>query len=321
MVPIISATTVETNPPVIPLFTDCSALVMTLRILLVEPQPAAHDENVLFLRDVLAEIESGGYWSNWVHVEAIEAANMSEATAILASELVDVILLDLVLTNTQGVQTFRSLEAAAPQVPILLLVDAAETELAARMVREGAQDFLVKQQLDCAPLAHAIRNAIERHRLLAAARSASITDSLTGLYNRPGFLALADRDRKLAERLGRRLMVLIAEPCPNGTVEVTGIDAQQRRDLLLIEVADHLRSLANPTDMLARIGQTRFAMTIFDTDSESVEEAWARMHSAAASRRIRIGAAVFDSERSLPIDILLDQAARDLAPAALAIGR
>ena len=72
--------------------------------------------------------------------------------------------------------------------------------------------------------------------------------------------------------------------------------------------------------MLARIGYTRFAMTIFDTDAESVEEAWARMHAAAAGHRIRIGAAVFDADRPLPIDALLDQAARDLAPSAFAIG-
>ena len=302
------------------LFTDRSVLTMTLRVLLVEPEP----EDLLFLRDVLTEIESGGYWSNWVEVQTLYAATANEAVAILANDPIDVILLNLDLTGNHGVQTFRYVEAAAPQVPILLMVGAGEEELAARMVREGAQDFLVKKQVDCAPLAHAIRNAIERHRVVTAARAASITDSLTGLYNRGAFLAFADRDRKLAERLGRRLMILLAEPVrvgPSHTSEIASTDGQQRQDLMLVEMADHLRSLASPTDMLARIGHARFAMTIFDTDAESVEEAWARLHAAAAGHRIRIGAAIFDSDRPLPIDALLEQAARDLAPSALAIGQ
>ena len=79
------------------------------------------------------------------------------------------------------------------------------------MVRDGAQDFLLKREVDCAPLARAIRNALERHRLLAAARVTSMTDQLTGLLTRPAFLTLAERDRLLAERLGRKMMVLMAE--------------------------------------------------------------------------------------------------------------
>src|SRR5207249_4136275 len=79
--------------------------------------------------------------------------------------------------------------------------------MATRLVRDGVQDFLLKKQVDCAPLAHAIRNAVERHRQLTAARAAAMTDSLTGLLNRSSFLTFGDRDRKLAERLGRRLMV------------------------------------------------------------------------------------------------------------------
>src|SRR6202044_1994536 len=84
--------------------------------------------------------------------------------------------------------------------------------LAVKLMREGAEDFLLKKSIDCAPLAHALRNAVLRHRLLTAARAAALTDSLTGLCNRAGFLLLAARDRKLAERLQRRWMLLTAEP-------------------------------------------------------------------------------------------------------------
>jgi len=285
---------------------------MSMRVLLVESEL----EDVLFFKDVLTEIEVGRYWSNWVHVETLHAANWSEAAAILADEVADVILLDLDLADSQGIDTFRRAQSQAPEIPVILLVGPEDETLAARLVRDGAQDFLIKRRVDCAPLAHAIRNAVERHRLLMAARAAAMSDPLTGLLNRGGFLTYAGRDRKLAERLGRRLMVLIAEP--KSLSDIASAYGEQRRDLALVEAADHLRSLAGSTDLLARIGETRFGLTIFDTELETVEEAWARLH-GSVGHRILIGAAVFDEEHPASLEALLEKAARDLTPNAFAM--
>jgi two-component system cell cycle response regulator len=285
---------------------------MNLRVLLVESEP----EDVLFLREVLLEIESGGFWTNWVHIEVLHAMTSIEAVAILGNEPIDVILLDPNLTDSQGVDTFRRIQLAADRIPMLLLTGAEDDSIAVQMIREGAQDFLIKNEVDCAPLAHAIRNAMERHRMVAAMRASTTADSLTGLPNRAVFLTYAGRDLKLAERLGRRLMVLVAEP--RDLIELCTAFGDQRRDLALVEAADHLRSLAGPTDLIARIGEMRFAVSIFDTEAESVEEAWARIHSAAAVYRLAVGAAIFDAQRPVALEVLLEQAALDLAPAALA---
>jgi PleD family two-component response regulator len=286
-----------------------------MRVLLVESE----SEDALFFQDVLAEIESGRYWDKWVHIETLHAATCSEAVAILGNETLDVILLDLDLADSQGIDTFRAAQAQAPEIPVVLLVGPESGELAARMVRDGAQDFLIKKQVDCAPLAHAIRNAVERHRLLMAARAAATTDPLTGLLSRNGFLACADRDRKLAERLDRRLMVAVAEP--KSLSEIASAYGEHRRDLALVEAADHLRTLVGPTDLLGRIEETRFGLASFDTELESVEEIWARIHASAASHRILIGAAIFDADRPAPLEALLDQAVLDLTPSALAMRR
>jgi PleD family two-component response regulator len=278
-----------------------------MRVLLIESEP----EDVVFLRDVLTEIGEGRYWDNWVNVEILEANSWSRASAILASELVDVVLLDLDIADSQGMETFRRAQRAAPHIPMVLLVGAAEESLGLRLVRDGAQDFLVKKQVDCAPLAHAMRNAIERHRLLTASRASSTYDTLTGLLNRAGFLASADRDRKLAEKLGHRVIVMVAE-IPAGLSE-------QQRDLALVEAADHLRKVAGPSDLLARIGCTRFGMTIFETESKSVEAAYARIRAALRQHRIQTGAAVFSPNDPSTLDALLDQATADLYPNALAM--
>jgi diguanylate cyclase (GGDEF)-like protein len=286
---------------------------MNLRVLIIEPD----QEYVLFLREVLTEIRSGRFWSNWVSFETVEAASWSEASAIISSQSIDVILLAPDLPDSQQAQTLRRIQSFAPQIPMILLVRPEDDDLAARMVRDGVQDFLTKNHVDCAPLAHAIRNAIERHKLLTAARAAAVTDSLTGLPNRDGFFLFADRDRKLAERLSRRLMVLVAEPTNlNGIADSYG---DQRRDLAVVEAADRLRSLAGPTDLVGRIGEMRFGIAVFDTAAESVEEAWTRFHSGAAGHRLQVGAAIFDTHHPASLDILLEQAALDLAPNALAM--
>ncbi len=154
---------------------------MTLRVLLAE----SGTEDTVFLREVLTELDGARCWSDWVHLEASHAITWADTAAILATETVDVLLLDPDLRDSQGAETFRRAQAAAPHVPVILLIEPAATSLAERMVRDGAQDFLLKNEVDCAPLARAIRNALERHRLLDAARATSMTDPLTGLLTGP----------------------------------------------------------------------------------------------------------------------------------------
>lgn len=281
---------------------------MTLRVLLAE----SGTDDTLFLRDVLTDLDGARCWSDWVHVEASHAATWGDTAAILATEAMDILLLDPDLRDCQGAETFRRVQAAAPHVPVILLIEPSLTSLAERMVRDGAQDFLLKKEVDCAPLARAMRNALERHRLLAATRATSMTDQLTGLLTRSAFVLLADRDFLLAERLGRRLMILVAEPA--GLDNGAPGHGTQRWDLSLIEAAEGVRALAGPGALVARLSPSRFGLAVFDTEAEPVEEVWARLHAAATDCKIIVGAAVFDPQRPVSLDTLLEQAALDLRP-------
>jgi len=289
---------------------------MNLRVLLAE----SGTEDALFLREVLTDLEGARCWGDWVHLEVSHAATWTDTAAILASEAVDILLLDPDLQDSQGTETFRRVQAAAPHVPVILLVEPSATSLAERMVRDGAQDFLLKKEVDCAPLARAIRNALERHRLLAATRATSMTDQLTGLLTRPAFLTLADRDRLLAERLNRKILLLVVEPVtPDGKARTDGAQRPlpaQVEDLALVETADSLRDLAGPAALTARLGHSRFGLAVFDTEAESVEQIRARFQAAASGSKIAFGAAVFDPQRPVSLDALLDQAARSLHPKA-----
>jgi PleD family two-component response regulator len=285
---------------------------MHLRILIVESDP----EDLFFIEDALMEIEQGRFWIPWAEVETLTASTCLEAAAILPRESVDIILLNPNLSDGQGVTAFRLVQKLAPHIPVILLMDAADRDLGVRLVREGAQDFMVKKQIDCAPLAHSIRNAIERQRIRVAAQATTMTDPLTGLLNRGAFYTLAERDRRLAERLSRRLLLVVAEP--RNLLEPSDAASEQRRELMIVTAGDFLRGLVGSTGMLARIAETRFSLALLDTDSEPIESTWSRIHSEAAQYHMEIGAAIFEPDQPVPLEILLDRAARDLGPRKLA---
>ena len=77
---------------------------------------------------------------------------------------VDVVLLDLTLPDSQGIDTFERAYAEAPQVPIIVMTGIDDAEMARKAVRDGAQDYLVKRQVDTQLLIRSIYYAIERKR-------------------------------------------------------------------------------------------------------------------------------------------------------------
>jgi len=77
---------------------------------------------------------------------------------------VDVVLLDLGLSDSQGIETFQRTHLAAPGKPIVIISGLDDKQMALEAVRLGAQDYLVKGRIEGPLLAQAIRYAIERKR-------------------------------------------------------------------------------------------------------------------------------------------------------------
>jgi signal transduction histidine kinase len=89
-------------------------------------------------------------------------ACMGEAEIHLSLNVVDVILLDLGLPDVQGLEAIRRARVAAPHVPLVVLTGLDDESLAAQALQEGAQDYLIKGQIDARGLLRALRYANER---------------------------------------------------------------------------------------------------------------------------------------------------------------
>ncbi|MCC6502545.1 MAG: sigma-54-dependent Fis family transcriptional regulator [Deltaproteobacteria bacterium] len=124
-----------------------------LKILLVEDSPA--DSRLLW--EMLRESGIKNRFS------LDPAVTLKDALSQLSSRKFDLVLLDLMLPDSSGLDTFRAVHKAYPDVPVVLLTGLSDETLAARAVREGAQDYLVKGQVDAAVLVRSMRYAIERH--------------------------------------------------------------------------------------------------------------------------------------------------------------
>ncbi|MBC1218823.1 response regulator [Nostoc sp. UCD121] len=124
-----------------------------IKVLLVEDNPG----DVFLLQEFLKEVTT-------VVVDLIPVERLSEAINYLAKEIFDVILLDLSLPDSQGLESFVIAHHQAKATPIIVLTGINDETLAIRAMQEGAQDYLVKGQVTGDLLVRSMRYAIERQR-------------------------------------------------------------------------------------------------------------------------------------------------------------
>src|SRR5260370_1892079 len=128
-----------------------STLILSPKILLIENDSGAADG----IRAALAATGSGSFDVEWVR-------QLSEGLERLSKRGINAVLLELSLPDSQGLEAFDKLFAAAPDVPILILGGDNNEDLAKEAVGRGAQDYLLPGHLDGYSMPRALRNAIER---------------------------------------------------------------------------------------------------------------------------------------------------------------
>jgi sigma-B regulation protein RsbU (phosphoserine phosphatase) len=152
-----------------------------LRVLLVEASPA----DVRWFQEELRD--SGPPWCILSHVDTLAGA-----IERVAAGGVDAVLLDLSFPDAHGIDTVTRMRAAASDLPILVLTGLDDEATALRAVKEGAQDYLIKVQVNGALLARAVRYAIERRRADEAQRREALAVQTAQL--REQFVAVLGHD-------------------------------------------------------------------------------------------------------------------------------
>jgi signal transduction histidine kinase len=125
-----------------------------LRVLLVEDNAA----DARILREMFSKEAPGRF-------ELSHLTHMRDAEAKLSNGEVDIVLLDMGLPDGHGLETLRRARSADPDVVMIVMTGLEDEELADLAIKEGAQDYLIKGQIENRALPRALRHAVERQRL------------------------------------------------------------------------------------------------------------------------------------------------------------
>jgi PleD family two-component response regulator len=162
-----------------------------IKVLLVEDNPG----DARLVEILLSEVDSFGDF------EITPAGRLDEALQRLDRSNFDVVLLDLSLPDSSGLENVDVVRTAAPPTPVVVLTGQDDEETALRALQSGAEDYLVKGRGDGELMARSISYAIQRKKAEENLAYLKQYDPLTGLANRVLFqdrlrqaLARADRD-------------------------------------------------------------------------------------------------------------------------------
>ncbi|MEH2152422.1 hybrid sensor histidine kinase/response regulator [Nostoc sp.] len=190
-----------------------------IKVLLVEDNPG----DVFLLQEFLKEVTT-------VVVDLMPVERLSEALNYIAKEIFDVILLDLSLPDSQGLETFVIVHVQAKATPIIVLTGIDDETLAISAMQQGAQDYLVKGQVTGDLLVRSMRYAIERQRA-DDALGHSEERFRVALKNSPIFVYNQDRELRYT---------WVYNPPDGVTVE----EILGKQDLDIIPVEDAQRLIA-----------------------------------------------------------------------------
>lgn len=153
-----------------------------MRVLLIEDR----DQDAEFISMMLER-------SPEISVTVDQVLTLSKAIDLCQGQSFDVILLDLGLPDSPGVDAVSSIRSHVPETPIVVLTGDDRDETAIQAINAGAQDYLPKQHVVGSLLARILKHSIARQLRLNRANSNALIDSLTGLGNRRAFDSELDR--------------------------------------------------------------------------------------------------------------------------------
>ncbi|HXX56773.1 MAG TPA: diguanylate cyclase [Thermodesulfovibrionales bacterium] len=251
------------------------------------------------------------FTSHGYHCETAPSAVI--ALELLSRRNFDVMVTDIVMPGMDGIELTKAAKSIRPDIAVIVMTGFVEDFTYDEAFEAGAADFIKKPFTEKEILMRAMK-VQQQERLLAM----SITDELTGIHNRRGFFAFAERLLMIARRQKKGLFMLYADL--DHLKETNDTLGHREGDRALVDFAHVLKATCRESDIVSRIGGDEFAVIPIGTTRESVEAIITRLeksienHNATGKRSYRLsisfGVSYYDPEDPCSVDALIAQADR-----------
>ncbi|HEX6997181.1 MAG TPA: GGDEF domain-containing response regulator [Gammaproteobacteria bacterium] len=234
-----------------------------MRLLLLED----HDDAADALSTALRQLDRS--------YEIRHARRLKDAEYIVATEPIDIALIDLTLPDADGRDGALALKAINPDLPLVALTGREFDGLAVDLIRHGVQDFLSKGETSVQRVHQVLQLAMERQRQERHLRYRACYDPLTGVLNQSELrkqLSKAIGHALRAEQLGAAMVVDL-----DNFKEINDTYGHPAGDAVLRKLAARLAATVRVGDSVGRMGGDEFVVVL-----EGVET---REHAASAARK------------------------------------
>jgi signal transduction histidine kinase len=240
-----------------------------LQVLLIED--SAGDARLL--REMFGREKAGNF-------ELTHLTHMSEAEVHLSKHHADIILLDMGLPDGHGIDTLRRAHAMAPGTPLIVLTGMDDEALAAEAMKEGAQDYLIKNQIQTRALPRALRHAIERQHM----QTENDRIRTHQLQFKDEFLSHVSHELRSPLNAIHQFVAILLDRLPGGS------DAEERRLLeIVLRNAKQLQAMIN--DLFEVVG-SRMGKLMIEPQPTSLADAIAdtidTLEGTATAKRITL---------------------------------
>jgi diguanylate cyclase (GGDEF)-like protein len=192
--------------------------------------------------------------------EVVHVGTLGDAKEHLEASRVACVLLDLTLPDADRLDGLMEIKNVAPEAPIVVVTADKDAGRGIKAVQAGAQDYLVKGQMDSAQLCRSVRYAIERGRSEQQLAHRALHDVLTGLPNRLLFLDRLTYALAQSERQESFVGIFFLDL--DGFKGVNDRLGHLAGDALLRDMAGRLLSWVRPGDTVSRFGGDEFTVLV-----------------------------------------------------------
>ena len=164
-----------------------------IKTLILEDDP----EDMLILEKVIKNISLRNIRYNAV-------TKLAQAVSLLKKDKFNLVISDLTVPDSRGMDTFNGLRAAAPETPIIILTGMDDESMAIQAMRKGAQDYLIKGEITASLLLRSMSYAMERNALIQERLKliAQLTDSISKIKALSGLLPICAGCKKIRNDKG-----------------------------------------------------------------------------------------------------------------------